>query len=197
MTPTEMGRLCAACHTQVVDFTSMSDEEVVAFVRHTTPGSRCGRFREDQVGRPLRAAVTPVSGWRRWAGAAVLLLGPVFGLKARAQGQESNTQALAPAMDADSLLLVEGVVRNRWGARTEGVWVRMGSLRDTTDARGYFRLLLPKCRLGTVHTIVLNYHNPRHDERRLAARVPFDPARIKPYHITLKKAPVIRNPGFY
>jgi hypothetical protein len=181
MTPTEMGRHCAACHTQVVDFTRMSDEEVVAFVRHTTPGRRCGRFREDQVGRPLRAAVTPVSGWRR-----------------RAQGPEPGpiTRPLA-VTDADSLLLVEGVVRNRWGARTEGVWVRMGSLRDTTDARGHFRLWLPKSRLGTVHTIVLNYRNPRHDERRLAARVPFDPARTKPYHITLKKAPVIRNPGFY
>lgn len=201
MTPTDVGRHCAACQTQVVDFTRMTDEEVVAFLRHTTPGRRCGRFREDQVGRPLRAAATSVTGGRRWATAAVLLLGSVFGLKARAQEPGPNARAMAPAgtspTDADSLFLVHGVVRNRWGVRKAGVRLRMGSVRDTTDAQGHFRLLLPKRSLGTIRTIVLTYRNPHNDERRLMAKVPFDPARTTPYHITLKKAPVMRLPGFY
>ena len=199
MTPTDVGRHCAACQTQVVDFTRMSDGEVIVFLRQTTPGRRCGRFREDQVGRPLLAAATPVTGWRRWAGAAVLLLGSVFGLKARAQEPGPNTRAMAPAAtrptDSDSLFLVQGVVRNRWGGRKEEV--RMGSIRDTTNAKGYFRLWLPKSRLGTIRSIVLDYRNPHNEERHLTAREPFDPTRTKPYHITLKKAPVIRNPGFY
>lgn len=202
MTPTDVGRHCAACQTQVVDFTNMTDGEVIAFLRQTTPGRRCGRFREDQVGRPLLAAAIPITRWRRWAGAAVIL-GSIVGLKARAQGQQPgpNKRAMATATthptDADSSFLVQGVVRNRWGIRKEGVWVRMGSIRDTTDANGYFRLLLPKNSLGIRHYIVLNYQNPHNEKRRLTARVPFDSTRTRPYHITLKKAPVIRNPGFY
>ena len=201
MTPTAMGRHCAACHTQVVDFTRMTDGEVVAFMRQTTPGRRCGRFREDQVGRSLLAAAPPVTGWRRWAGAAVLVVGSVFGLRARTHEPGPNTRAMAPAAtlptDPDSLFLVQGVVRNRWGVRKEGVRVRMGSLRDTTDAHGHFQLLLPKRSLGTVRHIVLHYRNPHNEERLLTAKVLFDPTRTKPYHLTLKKAPVIRNPGFY
>ena len=201
MTPTDVGRHCAACQTQVVDFTRMTDGEVIAFLRQTTPGRRCGRFREDQLGRPLLAAAMPVTGWRRWAGAAVLLLGSVFGLKARAQGQQpgSNTRTTAATrpMDSDSLFLVQGVVRNRWGVRKEGVSVRMGSIRDTTNAHGYFRLLLPKSSLGTFRYIVLNYWNPHNEKRHLTAKAPFNATRTKPYHITLKKAPAIRNPGFY
>jgi hypothetical protein len=158
MTPTELGRHCAVCHTQVVDFTRMSDEEVVAFVRHTTPGCRCGRFREDQVGRPMRAAAPTATTLWRLAGASVLLLGPGFSPKTQAPAPGPSTQALGPAVtDADSVWLVEGVVRNWWGFRKEGVWVRMGSFRDTTDARGHFRLLLPKGSLATIYLIVSNY----------------------------------------
>jgi len=203
MTPTDVGRHCAACQTQVVDFTRMTDGEVIAFLRQTTPGSRCGRFREDQVGRPLFAAATPVTGWRRWAGAAVLLLGSAFGLKGRAQGQEPgpNTRAMAPTAThptgSDRLFLVQGVVRNRWGIRKEGVRVRMGSIRDTTNAQGHFRLLLPKSSLRNLRYIVLNYQNPHNEERHLTAKATFDSTRTKPYHITLKEAPAIRLPGFY
>jgi len=199
MTPTDVGRQCAACQTQVVDFTRMSDGEVVAFLRQTIPGRRCGRFREDQVSRPLLAAATPVTGWRRWTGATLLLLGSVVGLKARAQQPGPNARATAATLptDSDSLFLVQGVVRNQWRVRQEGVWVRVGSIRDTTNADGYFQLLLPKSRLATSRYIVLNYRNPHNEERHLTAKVPFNPTRTTPYHITLKKAPVIRNPGFY
>ena len=178
MTPTDVGRHCAACQTQVVDFTRMTDDEVVAYLRHTTPGRRCGRFREDQVGRPLLAAARPVTGRRRWATAAVLLLGSVFGLKARAQEPGPNARAMAPAgtrpVDSDSLLLVYGVVRNRWGVRKEGVRVRMGSVWETTDAHGRFRLLLPKRSLVTSGFLIAIYRNPRNDARRLTAEAPFD-----------------------
>jgi hypothetical protein len=44
---------------------------------------------------------------------------------------------------------------------------------------------------------VVNYRNPRHEKIHLAARVPFDSTRTDPYRIRLKKAPVVRNPGFY
>jgi|GEM_PF-1910005 len=199
MTPTDRGRHCAACHTEVVDFTHMSDAEVVAFVRQTTPGRRCGRFREDQVDRPLRAGEPPVPGWRRWVGAAVLVLASVVGLKARAQAPGPTERATAETRppDADGSFLVHGVVRNRWGVPTAGARVRAGSVWDTTDAHGRFRLVLPRSSLKTVRFVVVYHRHPRREECRLFARMPFDSTRRKPYRLTLKKAPVIRNPGFY
>jgi hypothetical protein len=70
-----------------MDFTCMTDAEVVAFLRQY-PAVSCGRFRESQLNRELLAAQpVPVSGWRRWAGAvaAMLGLGSLVAPKAEAQ----------------------------------------------------------------------------------------------------------------
>ena len=74
MTPDGTGRHCAKCQETVVDFTRMSDAEIVAFLRKH-PAISCGQFRESQLSRPLLAAAQPVGGWRRWLGATVTLLG--------------------------------------------------------------------------------------------------------------------------
>jgi hypothetical protein len=47
-TPTAQGGFCNACNKNVVDFTRMSDEEVMAFFK-TPPAQSCGRFRADQL----------------------------------------------------------------------------------------------------------------------------------------------------
>lgn len=205
MTPTEAGRHCAACQTQVVDFTHMTDGEVLAFLRHTIPGNRCGLFREDQVGRPLVAA-PPVTRLRRWTGALILLLGSILG-KAWAKDEHSGPHEMAQDPVAakptafsvpDSLFLVRGVVRNQLWMRIEGASVRItgkSGFADTTDAQGYFRILVPQSSRGEFHYIRLNYNGPHHTH--LTARVAFDSIRTKPYRIRLKKAPKTRAPGFY
>lgn len=86
MKPTLTGRHCAACQETVVDFTDMADDEVVDFLRQY-PAIRCGRFRESQLSRPLWATAQPLSGWRRWAGAAVAVLGLGSLAAPHAQGQ--------------------------------------------------------------------------------------------------------------
>lgn len=198
MTPTNVGRHCATCQTQVVDFTHMTDGEVVAFLSQYSPQRRCGRFREDQVDRPLVAAAKPVTGWRRWAVATVLLLGSAAGLKARAQGVKPGTPATDPTRAAipDSLFLVRGVVRNWLGIHQAGAWVRIRDLEDSTDAKGHFQLLLPKREIGRARYLSATYWKESYGRKRLSARVPFDSARTKPYHIRLKKV-IIRNPGFF
>ncbi len=47
-TPTASGGFCNACHKNVVDFTRMSDEQIVAFFR-AAPAQSCGRFRAGQL----------------------------------------------------------------------------------------------------------------------------------------------------
>lgn len=53
MTPVEKGRFCGSCQKQVIDFTTMNDEQVVAFFRRQSSGSVCGRFMPDQLDRSM------------------------------------------------------------------------------------------------------------------------------------------------
>lgn len=50
MTPTEQGRFCQSCAKPVVDFTRMSDAQVLQFMS-TTTGSVCGRMTSYQLNR--------------------------------------------------------------------------------------------------------------------------------------------------
>ncbi|MBC6700555.1 carboxypeptidase-like regulatory domain-containing protein [Hymenobacter sp. BT190] len=73
MTPATQGRHCAACAKVVVDFTTLSDAEVVALLHRTA--APCGRFREDQLERMMRTLAEPTPRWRTWLAAAVAVLG--------------------------------------------------------------------------------------------------------------------------
>jgi hypothetical protein len=47
-TKTFNGGFCSSCQKEVVDFTSWSDERIIAYFRNLK-GSTCGRFRQDQL----------------------------------------------------------------------------------------------------------------------------------------------------
>lgn len=53
MTPAEKGRFCGTCQTQVVDFSTMTDLELVQFFKKPTTGSVCGRFMTAQLHRDI------------------------------------------------------------------------------------------------------------------------------------------------
>jgi hypothetical protein len=128
----------------------------------------------------------------------VLLLGSVAGLKARAQSTKLGAPASDPtqATISDSLLLVQGVVRNWLGMHQAGAWVKVGGVGDSTDANGHFQFLLPKRALSQAHYLSATYWQESYGRNRLSARVPFDAARTTPYHIRLRKV-INRNPGFF
>jgi hypothetical protein len=78
----EQGRFCQQCQKTVVDFTGMTDAEVLEYF--SAGSSVCGRFLPWQLGRPL--APTPVqrngwSGWRWVLASALMLLRPPEGSK--------------------------------------------------------------------------------------------------------------------
>ena len=68
MQPTEQGRFCASCQKTVVDYTTLSDQELVQLLNKTS-GPICGRLRDDQLNRPI-TLTNPGStfSWRRWIG---------------------------------------------------------------------------------------------------------------------------------
>jgi hypothetical protein len=51
MTPVDKGRFCASCEKSVMDFTGMSDTQLIAFFKKPSTGSVCGRFFDDQLNR--------------------------------------------------------------------------------------------------------------------------------------------------
>ncbi|MEK7255396.1 MAG: carboxypeptidase-like regulatory domain-containing protein, partial [Bacteroidota bacterium] len=53
MQPVSDGRFCQSCQKTVLDFSGMSDREVASFFQNHQ-GSACGKFRPDQLRRPLR-----------------------------------------------------------------------------------------------------------------------------------------------
>lgn len=66
MTPSEKGRHCAACQKTVVDFTGMSDPEIMRYLAQA--GTHvCGRLAPDQVNRNLALVPPPQrNGWSGW-----------------------------------------------------------------------------------------------------------------------------------
>ncbi len=80
MTPNEKGRHCFSCQKTVVDFTTMSDSQIIYYFQ-TYQGKTCGRFLETQVNRPILPPVLP-KNQTRWAWLFSVLLLPI-GAKAQ------------------------------------------------------------------------------------------------------------------
>ncbi len=66
MTPEAKGRFCGSCAKVVVDFSVMTDNEVLNYLNKNT-GSTCGRFTNDQLNRTLiETQLQPKRTWRYW-----------------------------------------------------------------------------------------------------------------------------------
>jgi len=69
MTATERGAFCQSCQTEVIDFSTMTDREVVEYLSKNKTG--CGRFRNDQLNTKL-SIPSVENGMFKWR---ALLLG--------------------------------------------------------------------------------------------------------------------------
>jgi len=54
MTPTEQGRHCGSCCKTVVDFTMMTDREIVDYMSFYASGNTCGRLNDNQLNRLIQ-----------------------------------------------------------------------------------------------------------------------------------------------
>jgi hypothetical protein len=95
MQPNEEGRHCLSCQKTVVDFTFMSDEEILDWMA-TRGGSFCGRMQSGQLNRELVARSRPwFKGWPAvWR---FLVAGILVSSEARAQSKP----AVPPVVQVD------------------------------------------------------------------------------------------------
>ncbi|GAB2794990.1 hypothetical protein GCM10027175_37220 [Hymenobacter latericoloratus] len=153
MTPAAQGRHCAACDKVVVDFTRMTDAEVLAYLGHSV-GKSCGRFRAEQLNRPLVATSVPVTSWRLWLAAAVA----AFGLAPAAHAQTPQPvpvrqqvtlgMVATPSQPAQStlpLVIVRGLVADETGTGLPGVTILLKGTQvgAASHTDGSFELRVP------------------------------------------------------
>jgi hypothetical protein len=155
MTPTDEGRFCQACTKQVVDFSILTDQQILHFLSKAN-GNICGRMGNDQLQRPLiPVAEQPKAKWW-WA-----LLMPLLMVFDRAAAQKkpllikqgevamrpvdtSRTchDKVAPAI-ATAHYTISGTVTDEKGTPVAGATVRAEEWgRGTiTDDKGAYKLI--------------------------------------------------------
>ncbi len=88
MQPSPGGRHCSSCAKTVIDFTMMSDAQIVRFLKHSSSGT-CGRLSAAQLNRPLAVPIFDLSE-TRWLSQKLRLALAAIGLASTATLQAQN-----------------------------------------------------------------------------------------------------------
>ncbi|WP_295716385.1 carboxypeptidase-like regulatory domain-containing protein [Mucilaginibacter sp.] len=163
MTHVEQGRHCAQCCKTVTDFTTMSNNEVIAYL--SAKSNVCGRFNEQQLhgmNHQLYAESSPAAGgWKRLA-LMMGLLSSVLSFKGTAQtkvvlseqGPKVKNQSkpgdfmlgkVALIPDSAKFRVVTGCVNDENNASVVGAVIKQssGTTGTQTDINGNFKLQVP------------------------------------------------------
>ena len=95
MTPEAQGRFCGSCSKIVLDFTTMTDQQIIDHLSKTS-GSACGRFTTNQLNRPLAEVLHPQTS-PKWLGmvaatlSVVLIVQPMFAFNSSPSSYSKHT----------------------------------------------------------------------------------------------------------
>jgi len=144
MTPTEKGRHCESCQKEVVDFSALSDQQILDLFAKNSSGL-CGRFQSTQLDRQL--FLRPARVTTPWAKAGLLAASLLLAVPSIGQQNVSvkTEQALkqAPSLTNSSpSQLVTGIVVDEKGEPLihATVLIKGSSTGTVTDADGYFQI---------------------------------------------------------
>lgn len=143
MSEAELGRYCQSCDKIVTDFTTMSNDEIITFLK-SGKGSGCGNFLEDQLEKPLLQQRSKFSWFLPIAASLSSLL--VLPDQAKAQkGDVVIVQQSVNGEDQDQANpIVKGYVRDSHSGRAipnARVLVRPMNYQVITNSNGYFELV--------------------------------------------------------
>jgi hypothetical protein len=116
MQPTEKGRHCQSCCKTVVDFTDMSDAEII---RHLSQAGQhvCGRLMPDQLNRTLMPAPVQKNGRSGWAWVLASLLMLARGSDTTRPVKAEKIEMRAPRVDTDLTFVTSGVIARIGGVK--------------------------------------------------------------------------------
>ena len=147
MQPDADGRFCGSCRKTVVDFTMMSDQEVLSWLSGAGK-SVCGRFMEDQLNRDLSPVKPPKRN--RYAIWQFLLSGLL--LTSEVSAQEKVPVPAVGRMDSrtDEVRVVDSIS----GQPVPWASVRIDQAGFSTDSAG--RVHIPRERLLRAHSMEIS-----------------------------------------
>jgi len=157
MSVTEQGRFCMACKKEVIDFSAMTDQEILRHISSAVTGI-CGRADNNQLNRALAPAQEPRKlWWKYWMGIAASMV--IIASRSNAQKGEVSVRpvVVVPKLPVKTMRPVvmgklmsdarhEMVIRGRVvdgngiGVAYASVTVKNMGLGIATDSAGYFAL---------------------------------------------------------
>jgi len=149
MTPADKGRHCAACQKTVIDFTTLTDKEIISFFADYTNDRVCGHFLVSQVDRELTILKPNQSFSIKPAQriAASLLLLQTIATTAWSQDEKPRTEQQDNTFQASGKnQLLKGIVMDYvTKAPLSGMTVRITGteLVAATDKHGKYKFTLP------------------------------------------------------
>lgn len=192
MLPTTQGRFCQSCAKNVVDFTGLTDDQVLALLKESN-GTLCGRVKETQLDRNLVTRTEtsfPARLFKVFAG--LFLWASTKGTAQELIVKQPRSFVLPPTNqeafetkkrnDPDYTLQtwVKGqVISAESKVPVAGAWVMINGTgyNAVSDTTGFFKILLPDSlanqpnRLHTLH--------PDYGSKRMTVRVDEFPAILE------------------
>jgi hypothetical protein len=160
MTETNGGRHCSACNKTVIDFTTMSNQQIIEIL--SASNNTCGRLEEWQVrsvNLKLREQYQPLFNWTRiTAAASLLFMLPVVGAYAQHKTiRKKQVHHVQPkSAKAISYRTISGVIRDSVNNSTlPGVviLVKGTHINSVTDMDGKYIIKVPEY----ADTLLTNY----------------------------------------
>jgi len=153
MTQAANGRFCASCSKTVVDFTSMTDQQVIDYL--STATNVCGRISALQfssVNNQIQtSAISPGSIWKRLI-LAVTMFAVMHNVKSQTNSPKPATEQtsvritlgkiVVPAKVATPVIIT-GTVVDKHGIPLAGIKIKAGNKEFVTAINGVFNLDLP------------------------------------------------------
>jgi len=165
MTPTQQGRFCNACAKQVIDFSEMTDSEVLNYFSKVKNEKVCGRAYPDQLDRTIAALPTKKIYWYwNYVIALFLLLAKSNGSKAQSRKgmivprPVGTVNLQATKTPAAKQFIIHDFVADEHGQAIPFASIRLlnSNIGVIADENGKFTLAIDQLN-STIEVSALNY----------------------------------------
>lgn len=148
MSPNEQGRFCQSCQKSVIDFSSMTNREVVKTLL-STEGEICGRVNQYQLEHPIALSEPTHRNWLKYAASLIF---PAMLLSKSAKSQSHGLMRVppsAPKMNLETMIqqvsnrsfqLKGFVLDSTYKSPLEAATIRINGTQVQADSSGHFTI---------------------------------------------------------
>ncbi|WP_396167008.1 carboxypeptidase-like regulatory domain-containing protein [Flavobacterium sp.] len=134
MTPVEKGRFCASCQKKVLDFTYLSDNEIIKVV--TKNDNLCARIDVSNLNRNLIKTKTKSNYFGYFATTVLAFFGlGIENVVAQEKPvvEQTDFKYLNKATDSVKKIIVSGLVKNVYGQPLPGAIIKIKGTKNSTN----------------------------------------------------------------